>query len=72
MNEERVDCSNCLRWNWLNDSPVGNRAVEPSSAVAIENKDVFCLSWTLSFESVLEFSTTLPETFDVEAQVFYA
>lgn len=33
---------------------------------------VFCLSWTLSFESVLEFSTTLPETFDVEAQVFYA
>jgi len=33
---------------------------------------VFCLSWTLSFENVLEFSTTLKETFDVEAEEFHA
>ena len=32
---------------------------------------MFCLSWTLNFEGVLEFSTTLKEKFDVESQEFY-
>jgi len=42
------------------------------SAVHPLSDTLFCLSWTLSFEGVLEFSTTLKETFDVEAEEFHA
>lgn len=34
--------------------------------------DLFCLSWTLSFGDVLEFSTTAKDDFDAEEKVFDA
>ncbi len=33
---------------------------------------MFCASWTLSFNSVLEFSTSLKEKLNVETEAFNA
>ncbi len=55
----------------------GLAAVTGKRAVAIEVsvskvEKVFCASWTLSFNSVLEFSTSLKEKLNVETEAFNA
>ena len=46
--------------------------MNPQAFAAEQYAEVFCLSRTLSFDDVLEFSTARQEKLDVKAKVFHA